>query len=299
MPTFQELTAFEAAARHGNFTEAARELSLTQGAVSKQIRQLENRLGVFLFERVKSRVVLTISGSMFLFSTRRVLHEYKTATHSIIASSGSDRALKIATLPAFASRWLIPRLPQFLALYPKLSVNMISKTRPFDLSTSSFDAAIHFGSPIWAEAEATYLREESLIAVVSPSYANLHKISLPSDLKRVVLIQQTTRPNLWQDWFNAMGCEHPYPLRGPLFDQFAMVIAAATEGLGVALLPSFLIERELAAGDLLPIGGDPLRGTGSYYIVVPLGRRRDPTVSAFVEWVADQTRRDLDRIHPA
>ena len=288
MPSFQELTAFEAAGRHGSFTGAASELSLTQSAISKQIAQLEDKLSAVLFERTKGRIVLTSAGNSFLIAARKILQDYATATHSVMASAGSETPLKVAVFPTFASRWLISRLPDFLAKNPWLTINVVTRSEPFDLAASAVDAAIHFGSPNVAQAEAFYLCDEAVVAVASPACIRKLRLKRPEDFVRAVLLQQATRPTLWQDWFDATGFKHPYPLRGPLFDQFAMTSAAATAGMGVALLPSFLIERELAEGLLVRLKTAPLAGAGSYYVVVPVGRRHDPAVGAFVDWIVQQ-----------
>ncbi|MBA4221428.1 MAG: LysR family transcriptional regulator [Methylobacterium sp.] len=291
MPSLQELAAFEAAGRHGSFTRAAEELSLTQSAVSKQIRELESTLGATLFERVKGRVVLTKAGNAFLASARKILADYASSAHSIMASAGSERTLKIGVLPTFATRWLIPRLPGYFARHPMVTFQLVTESQPFDLAERSADIAIHFGLPNWAHAEMTHLWDEDVIAVAHASYIVEHDLREPADLMRAALLQQATRPNLWRDWFAAAGAEHPSPQRGPLFDQFSMVAAAAAAGIGVGLVPSFLVERELAEGALTALEMvAPLRGNGSYFAVTPIGGQRDPDVASFIDWLAAESR---------
>ncbi|TNC14501.1 LysR family transcriptional regulator [Methylobacterium terricola] len=288
MPSIQELTAFEAAGRHGSFTRAADELSLTQSAISKQIRQLEDTLGVVLFERVKGKVVMTVAGRAFLPSATKILGDYATATHAVMASAGSAATLKLGVLPTFAVRWLIPRLPAFLSRHPEITVNVVTAPEPFDLVARSVDAAIHFGEPNWAQAECVYLCDEAVVAVATPDYIRRHALSGPADIVRATLLQQASRPGLWRDWLAAAGLTHPYPFRGPLFDQFAMTSEAARAGLGVALLPSFLVEQELCDGSLVTFDAPPIPTSGAYYVAIPLGRRRDPTVGALVDWLVEQ-----------
>ncbi|ACL62586.1 transcriptional regulator, LysR family (plasmid) [Methylobacterium nodulans ORS 2060] len=285
MPSFQELTAFEAAGRHGSFTRAADELALTQGAISKQIRQLETTLETVLFERAKGRVMLTAAGRALLPTVGRLLQDYVTAAHSVMASAGSEVTLKLAVLPTFATRWLIPRLPRFLASHPHITINLVTEPEPFDLMAQSVDAAIHFGAPNWAQADCIRLCDEAVVAVSGPAYAERYALNCPADLVRATLLQQASRPGLWRDWFAAMGFVHPFPFRGPLFDQFAMTIEAAKVGIGIALLPSFLVEQELADGSLIQIAAPLLTGSGSYYIVVPIDRRREFTIVSFVDWL--------------
>lgn len=285
MPSLQELFAFEAAGRHGSFTRAADELALTQSAISKQIRQLEVTLGVTLFERVQGRVVLTLAGRAFLPAASKLLQDYATATHSVMASAGSRTTLRLGVLPTFAARWLIPRLPEFLSREPHITINLLTEPVQFDLAARNADAAIHYGEASWPQAECIHLCDEAVVAVVSPDYAGRHRLAGPEDLTRATLLQQASRPGLWRDWFAAVGVEHPHPLRGPLFDQFAMTSEAARAGLGVALLPSFLVEREFADGSLVGIAARPLIGSGAYYVVVPTGRRHEPAIAALVAWI--------------
>lgn len=285
MPSIQEMTAFEAAGRHGSFTRAADELSLTQSAISKQVRQMEDTLGVVLFERTRGRVVLTVAGRALLPSAGKLLQDYATATHSVMALAGGGMTLRLGVLPTFAARWLIPRLPGFLSRQPDVTVSLVTEPEPFDLAARSVDAAIHFGKPSWPQAECIYLCDEAVMAVASPGYAKRHALVRPSDLARATLLQQSSRPALWRDWFAACGFEHPHPLRGPLFDQFAMTGEAAKAGLGVALVPSFLVERELEDGSLIGIAAPLFAGSGAYHVVVPAGRRHEPTVAAFVDWL--------------
>lgn len=285
MPSLQELTAFEAVGRHASFTKAAEELALTQSAVSKQIRQLEDTLGVFLINRVKGRVVLTTLGAQFMISARRILRDYESATHAIIASGGSESTLKIAVLPTFASRWLIPRLPDFLAGHPSVTVNVTTEPTPFDFSEKAVDIAIHYGTHNWVQAETTYLCDETIIAVANPNYIKSMRIKKPADLERATLLQYATRPNLWQQWFSMAGVIHPHPLRGPIFDQFSMSSQAAVSGMGVALVPKFVVEKELREKQLQKVMETSLGGFGAYYAVVPLKMRHDPTVKSFVNWL--------------
>lgn len=290
MPSLQELTAFEAAGRHGSFTRASQELALTQGAISKQIRQMEETLGVVLFNRVQGRIVLTMLGEHYMRSARRILRDYEASTHEIIASGGSDSTLKIAVLPTFAARWLIPRLPGFLAGHLDLTINVTTELEPFDFAEKSVDAAVHYGAPSWAQAEATHLFDEAIIAVASPGYLSANGLLIASDLIRATLLQQATRPNLWGHWFGTVGIDHPNPYRGPMFDQFSMTSEAAVAGLGVALVPAFLVQRELAEGQLTSLAERPLSGTGAYYAVVPLSKQHDPVIGGFVRWLVAETR---------
>jgi LysR family glycine cleavage system transcriptional activator len=294
MPSLNELAAFEAAGRHESFTRAAEELALTQSAISKQVRQLEETLGVVLFNRVKGRVVLTTLGCQYIRFARNVLLECEAATHAVIASGGSQATLRIAVLPTFASRWMIPRLPSFLVNHPSLTVSLRSETEPFDFESTPVDVAIHYGGPSWAGANATYLFDEVLVAVTSPDYAASLDLTEPADLLRAALLQQATRPSLWGQWFQAAAIDHPYPYRGMTFDQFSMASQAAATGLGVALMPAFLIERELEEGRLVQIGQPLALSEAAYYAVAPLEKEHDPLVLSFIRWLVESAGRPVE-----
>lgn len=290
MPSFQEMTTFEAAARHGSFTDAAVELSLTQSAVSKQIRALETTLGITLFVRTRGRVGLSTLGERYLVSVRRILQTYEAETHSIIASGGSTLPLRIAVLPTFATRWLIPRLPAFLAANPTLNVHLITETTPFNIKEKSVDLVIHHGKPDWPMADFTYLCREQIIAVARPGLAETAETgNLAQELLNMPLLQQGTRPMLWQEWFDQAGIEHPHPYRGPVFDQFSMTIEAATAGIGAALVPKCFVEKELREGSLHQILDISFPGSGAYYAVTPQAVLRSNAAERFLEWFLDAT----------
>ncbi len=284
MPSITELVAFEAAARHGSFTRAAEELALTQGAVSKQVRQLEDSLGVALFEREQRRVILTDAGRNYLTDVRDLLDRLEQSTHAVLATGGGA-VVNLAVLPTFASRWLIPRLHRFT---PDITVNLTTRLEPFDFEREPFDLAIHYGTGNWPAARAYHLLDEEMVAVASPAYRAAKQLERPEDLTRVALLQQATRPNLWLDWFAACGIEVATPYRGAMLDQFSMTAEAAANGLGVGLVPRFLIEGELASGRLVVLFDRPLRQDRTYFVVTPTGRRRNPAVAAFLDWLRDE-----------
>ena len=157
LPSTTALATFESAARHLNFRRAADELHLTQGAVSQQVRQLEELLGVALFARVRQRVLLTPAGSRYLGEVRRILQDLGEVTHQAMAT-GDKEILNLAAVPTFAVKWLVPRLPSFFARHPEVNLNLVSRSAPFDFSAQPFDAAIHYGEPAWPGAVCTASR---------------------------------------------------------------------------------------------------------------------------------------------
>jgi LysR family glycine cleavage system transcriptional activator len=275
LPPVADLLAFEAAARHTSISRAAEELHLTQSAVSRQIRQLELQLGMALFHRVRQRVVLTDAGRVYAADVRAVLQQLSGATQKAMAYSDGAGLLNLAVLPTFGTRWLIPRLAQFAGLHPDVTVNIAARSEPFDFTQEPLDAAIHFGAPHWAGAVCEYLMHEQVVPLCSPAYLRQHGIAQMQDLSRAVLLQQTTRPTQWADWFEQLGADAAHALRGPRYEQFAMIAQAAVSGLGAALLPRFLVEAEIASGELVQL----------FPQAYPESRAQAPLVRAFRDWI--------------
>ncbi|MGJ7545816.1 LysR family transcriptional regulator [Variovorax sp. LT1R16] len=290
LPPVADLLAFEAAARHHSISRAADELHLTQSAVSRQIRQLEEQLGVALFHRVRQRIVLTDVGRIYEADVRAALQQVSAATQKVMASAGGGGLLNLAVLPTLGTRWLIPRLGGFVALHPEVTVNFAARSEPFDFAQEPFDAAIHFGAPHWAGAACEYLMHEAVVPVCSPAFAERHAIRSPDDLAAVVLLQQSTRPMQWAEWFEQVGVAGASALRGPRFEQFSMIAQAAVSGLGAALLPSFLVEAEIAAGTLTVLFPQALTSADAYYLVYAESRAQAPLLRAFRDWIVAEAR---------
>lgn len=285
LPPIADLLAFEAAARHTSISRAAQELHLTQSAVSRQIRQLEAQLGMALFHRVRQRIVLTDSGRVYAADVRVALQQLSASTQKAMAFSPTEGLLNLAVLPTLGTRWLIPRLGRFTALHNKVTVNFSARTEPFEFAGTPFDAAIHYGAPTWPGAVCEFLMHEDVVPVASPAYRDQHRIGGTHDLTRVVLLQQSTRPTQWAEWFEHMGAPTSVALRGPRLEHFAMITQAAVCGHGVALLPRFLIEPELAGGTLVALQPDAVTSPEAYYLVYPEARAQTPLVRAFRDWL--------------
>jgi len=286
MPDLTTLQSFESAARHGNFTRAALELNLTQSAVSRQIKDLETQLGVLLFERVRQRAILSEAGKRLLPEARRLLHQ--TEEMMIRAASGATAILSIATLPTFGSRWLTPRLPNFLATHPGSLVDIASRSEPFDFEEEGFDLAIHYGQPIWARATCTFLCDEKIVPVASPSLLQSDPVASAAELVDKPLLHLATRPRLWRQWFEHCDIDADPSYRGNRFDQFSMIIEAASMAMGFALLPLYLIEQELNSGKLRIVVDQPMSTENNYYVVMPDGKREQALGLAFTSWLLSQ-----------
>lgn len=285
MPRLNELVAFEAAARHLNFTRAALELNLTQGAVSRSIGELEGRLDVRLFERVRRRILLTDSGKAYFDEIGKLLDQMSSATRRVMATEPGSEILNLAVLPTFATQWLIPHLPHFLAQFPRVTLNLATRIRPFLFADEPFDAAIHHGQSSWPGAITRHLMDESMLPMSSPAYRAAKAIRAPADLRHATLIHQSTRPHAWAQWHEQAGLATHAVFRGPTYDQFAMAAAAAAAGIGVALLPRFLVEQQVSEGKLEQLFEQPLRTSSAYYIAWPETGAKD-VARQFAQWAA-------------
>lgn len=292
LPPIADLLAFEAAARHASISRAAEELHLTQSAVSRQIRQLEEQLGMALFHRVRQRVVLTDAGRVYAADVRAALQQLSACTQKAMAFSHAGGLLNLAVLPTLGTRWLIPRLAGFTERHPDVTVNLAARTEPFDFAGTPLDAAIHFGAPTWAGAVCEFLMREEVVPVASPDFCARHGIALREDLTRVLLLQQSTRPTQWAEWFEQVGVATTVALRGPRLEHFAMIAQAAACGQGVALLPRFLIGQELGAGTLVQLFDDAVVSADAYYLVYPEARAQSPLLQAFRDWLLAQCAAD-------
>lgn len=288
IPDIATLQAFECAARHGSFTQAAHELNLTQSAVSRQIKDLENQLGVLLFERIRQRILLSDAGRKFLPEVRRLLNQTEDTMLRAMASAQATSSFSIATLPTFGARWLMPRISDFLDKHPGIALNIASRSGVFDFEEQPFDLAIHYGQPIWAHATCSFLCSEVIVPVASPNWLKTQQPSMPEELEDQPLLHLATRPKMWAQWFESCGLEGKSAYRGHRFEQFSMVISAAVAGLGFALLPLYLIEQELQSGNLVLLFEKPMRTENDYYLVVPEGKLENPLTQEFRQWISSQ-----------
>jgi len=292
LPSLAALRTFEAAARHLSFTKAAIELNLTQSAVSRQIRLMEEYLGVLLFQRVKQRLVLTDAGSSYVQDIRAALEQMQAATVNLLAHQGKGGVLNLATPPAFGTKWLIPRLHRFSEAHPEILINMATRAKPFDFATEAIDAAIHYGSNDWPGVLSDPLVGAEMVVVCGPAYLAGHaRLKGPEDLSNHVLLQQTVRPNLWRAWMMAKGGDAALAWSGPRFEHFYMIMQAAVGNLGVALLPRMLVNDDLQSGRLvMPFDGSYL-SQDAYCLVYPAAKRNDPKIELFRRWLLREAKR--------
>lgn len=283
LPTLAVLRSFEAAAKHQSFTSAAKELHVSQAVISRQVRDLEKTLGLQLFRKQGRGVILTIAGTALAQDLHHGLERLRDIILKAQGSRPAGQALSIAVLPTFSSRWLAPRLPRFRAACPEANLVIRSRSEPFDLVREGFDVAIHFGTQEWIGGKHTTLCPEAPVAVASPEMIEEFEIRSAEDATRLPLLHLISRRNAWPAYFEFLGLDPSPANRGDFFDQFSAIIAAAIANFGAAIVPSYLVEAELAQGTLVPFGR-PDPGAGMYYAVTPIGVEND-LAHEFCNWI--------------
>jgi len=298
IPSTAALTAFEAAARHQSFTKAGAELALTQSAVCRQVGALESFLGVKLFRRGRRGVSLTEAGERYSRSVANRLDEVERDTLDLMAQAGKAAAgapggtLELAVVPTFATQWLLPRLAHFAAGHPGITVHFTPRTRPFLFAGSALDAAIHAGDAAWPGTESRFLMRENLIAVASPALLRERPVGHAAELaQRHTLLQSSTRPYAWRQWFESLGVQAEQAMAGPRMELFSMLSQAAAHGLGVALVPQLLVETELASGRLVPVLSHAFFSDRAYSLIYPEHTAEAPVLRAFADWLEAEAAR--------
>jgi DNA-binding transcriptional LysR family regulator len=288
IPSTAALIAFESAARHQSFTKAALELSLTQGAVCRQIAALEAFLNVELFRRSRRGVLLTEAGQSY---AKRVAGQLDAVERDTLAVMGQQGAMSIelAVVPTFGTQWLLPRLKDFQRLHPEITVNLTNRTRPFLFADTAFDAAVYFGDGEWSGTRAHLLMGENPMPVCSPTLLNDQAQLSAEQIAQLPLLQQTTRPYAWRQWFSAQGLNTSRDMAGPRYELFSMLAQAAIHEMGVALIPPFLIRRELAEGRLVVALDQALTDDArAYYLIVPERKSESAALNAFRDWLVTE-----------
>ncbi|PCF93449.1 LysR substrate-binding domain-containing protein [Vreelandella nigrificans] len=285
LPSTAAMQCFEAAARHMSFTRAADELSLTQSAVSKQVAHLETLLQHKLFRRVRRSLILTPEGAIFLSDVRKVLTQIEMSAHTIMTFSGNSEVLKIATLPSFGSRWLADKLPSFLSANPGISLEFHDRVKDFDLEQQNIDIAFFYGHGSWPSLACHKLFDEEMVAVVSPTLLAQHPIHTVDDLAQLPLLHLSTRPDAWHHWFAGQKITTDRSYHGTRFETFTMLVRTAMAGGGVALVPHFIVDEELAAERLTLAWPHKLLSESAYYLVYPEHLGELAKVRRFVEHI--------------
>lgn len=288
IPSLNGLKAFEVAARHRSFRLAAEELGVTQGAVAQQVRGLEAELGVKLFERMPRSLVLTGEGRAYIADIRRAFE--------IIAQSTGDLRpqpvkLTISTTPTFASKWLIPRLPDFTARHPDLDLHILATERMSGFQSDGVDIAVRYGRPPFGPGLATELLfEQNIIAVCSPALLSGRKPPTTSEeLADFALLHDAH--NSWPEFIERhFGGTAQAFYKGISFNQTSHAIEAAIAGQGIVLANRDFVASDMADGRLIQVGQGALSGPLDFYLVWPR-YRKSTAVETVIGWISDEAKR--------
>ncbi len=289
LPPLNSLRAFESAARLLSFTKAADELSVTQSAVSHQVKGLEDWAGLPLFRRDGRAVALTEAAQKFLPAVTQALDQLALAGRKLQAVDPGQGWLTVAVMPSFAGKWLVPRLAAFRAKHPNIDVWVASFERQTGGLDAEVDMAIRYGREDWPGLTRIKILGEELFPVCAPALAQ--QLKDPTDLARVTLLHDELRED-WTMWLRTAGVTTVDATRGPGFDDSGLLIQAAIEGLGVALGRSVLVKGDLEAGRLVRPFATALPSESAYYLVYPPELENAPKIKAFREWLlatAEQT----------
>ncbi|MCG9730225.1 LysR substrate-binding domain-containing protein [Shewanella sp. Isolate13] len=288
LPPLNALRAFEASARLMSFTLAGKELFVTHGAISKQIRLLEDYVGMPLFIRQHRSLKLTDEGERYFINVQAALQTLNNATSDLITQPLRTQTLAINVLPSLTISWLIPRMEEFKSRYPHLYVDLSIGDFEVDFNKVNYDIAIRSSTTVPKAANVMTLMDEDLCLVCASELAE--QLQTLDDINSMTLLQHTTRPGLWQLWANSMGLELTTEKKFGV-EHFYMLSQAAVSGMGVALIPRFFIEDELKSGKLvLPFGADfnaKFTSPYRYYLLTPKSSNLPLKVQSFIDWLLE------------
>ena len=288
LPPLNAVRAFEAAARHLSFTKAAEELSVTQAAVSHQVKALEERLQVPLFRRLNRGLVLTEAGGSYLRELEDILDRLEQATERLRASEATG-ILTVSTSTSFAAKWLVPRLQRFRDRRPDIDVRIDANDSLTDFRRDNVDIAIRYGRGVYPGLSSVQLLQDIVFPVCSPKLLEGgHPLREPSDLKHFTLLHDQGVVEDWRTWLRTAGVTDVEPTRGPVFSHSAMLIEAAIAGQGVALARRSMVARDVREGRLVQPFPLSLKAEFSYWVVCPQSAAEKPKIAEFRAWLLDE-----------
>jgi len=286
LPSLNGLRAFEAAARHLSFTQAASELNVTQTAISHQIRRLEEELGIRLFVRQNRALSLTPQARDYLPGVRAAFNDLRLATDRLLRKD-DDHVLTISTLASLAAKWLLPRLSAFQEANLGIDVRITTSTSLVDFKSGDVDAAIRYGRGQWPGVRAEWLMADEVFPVCSPALlAGKKPLREPEDLRNHVLLHTSTASDDWRLWLTAAGLPSDISKQpGLTFDLTLMTVQAAIDGIGIAMGRTSYVQDDIAKGRLVVPFKIALPADAGFYLVSPEGAADSPKLRAFRHWL--------------
>ena len=295
LPPLNNLKAFEAAARHESFTRAAEELCVTQGAVSQQVKGLENGLGIKLFNRERQRLVITEAGRDYLLVVRDALDRIAIGTERLLQRQNAG-VLTVSTSPDFAAKWLVHRLGHFAEAHSGIDLRVSATLHHVDFAREEVDLAVRHGDGNWPGLDTVQLSAEQLFAVCSPKLLSGRRaLGKPADILKFPLIHLDSRAD-WSRWLRAAGIDEGEATHGPVLNRASMVIDAAINGQGVALARTTLAAWDLINGRLVRPFPDTLPLGKTYWIIYPKATSNLPKIVTFRDWLLAEASQDLRRL---
>ena len=285
-PPLHLLQAFLAVARLGSVSRAAESLHLTQGAVSKRILELEDALGVPLFVRVRRKLLPTPAAQRYSAALRPLLAQVEAATLELITAAGGGGALRLSTLPTFGAKWLIPRLPAFVAAHPRVELQFVPYVQGYDFSRPDLDCSILYGDGCWPDAQAEFLTGSEMVLIAPPASLGVEPPRRPQEVADWTLLHHVTVPDAWALWCDARRIVGLNAFRGPQLDQYQSLIRAVQAGLGLALVPLCLVRDDIAAGAVARPFDEVLTHRLGYWLCWPEEKASLPSLGAFRRWLA-------------
>src|SRR6201998_3768448 len=284
LPPLNAIKAFEAAARLGSFTRAAEELSVTHGAVSRQIRLLEEWLGTSLFMRTSRNAVPTRAGRELLAEAGPALDRLASASLRVQSGGKALAVLHISALPTFAMRWLIPRLPELQRVHPALETRIVTASTPAEQFGMDVDVVVSgpAARPGWVVSR---FLGEAYLPLLSPGLMKERPLRSPAELAQHTLLHAATRRQMWLRWLTAAGVPELKPARDQVFEHFYFAIQAAIEGLSVTMGPLALVSDALREGRLVAPIKEPAIRTRGYFVYTPEPSSEAPAVTALRQWL--------------
>jgi len=295
LPPLNNLKAFEAAARHESFTRAAEELCVTQGAVSQQVKGLEDGLGIKLFNRERQRLVITEAGRDYLLVVRDALDRIAVGTERLLQRQNAG-VLTVSTSPDFAAKWLVHRLGHFAEAHSGIDLRVSATLHHVDFAREEVDLAVRHGEGNWPGLDTVQLSTEQLFAVCSPKLLSGRRVrGKPADILKFPLIHLDGRAD-WTRWLRAAGIDEGAATHGPVLNRASMVIDAAIDGQGIALARTTLAAWDLINGRLVRPFPDTLPLGKTYWIVCPKATSSLPKIVTFREWLLAEASQDLRKL---